>query len=117
MPGKRCHSSLKRERLAGPDNGSGTEQLDFLEGAFDVDLGVDAVVGIGGTVFVREALDEELIAEEMGRTILSLLRRPDLLGVGASGVGAEKDVFETEGEARVFKIGEGAEGEGWVTGA
>jgi len=35
----------ERERLAGPDNGSGTEQLDFLEGAFDVDLGVDAVVG------------------------------------------------------------------------
>jgi len=40
------------------------------------------------------------------------IAQADLLGVGASGVGAEKDVFETEGEARVFKIGEGAEGEG-----
>src|ERR1700691_4030998 len=38
------------ERLAGPDYAARAEEFDFLEGSLDVDLGVDAVVGIVGTI-------------------------------------------------------------------
>ncbi len=101
----------EREGLAGPDDAAGPKKLDFLEGSFDIDFGVDAVVGVGGAVLVGEAFDEKLVAEEMGDPSF-FVAEADFLGVGAGGVGAEKDVFEAEGEARILQVSEGAEGEG-----
>jgi hypothetical protein len=99
------------ERLSGPDDPPRPEQFHFHVAALDIDLIVDPVVGIGCAILMREALDKEGIADEMGTPTL-LVAEPELLGVGEGRIGTKKNVLEADGEAGVLEVSKGAESQG-----